>query len=171
MQFDLVDASALLWRLHLRGVDVGQRWNLVADGWQADKPDGAYPFNDVHAMLAFAGAGRDEAARELLARQGTAAFEGPGDGPMMLREIGSPATLAIRAFGEGRFGDCVELLRPVRNRAARFGGSHAQRDLLDQTLIEAARRDGQLALVDALEAERGYAKPEGAEVEVYSQAA
>ena len=171
MQFDLVDASALLWRLHLQGVDVGDRWNLVADGWQADKPDGAYPFNDVHAMLAFAGAGRDEAARELLARQGTAAFEGPGDGPMMLREIGSPATLAIRAFGEGRFGDCVELLRPVRNRAARFGGSHAQRDLLDQTLIEAARRDGQLALVDALEAERGYAKPEGAEVEVYSQAA
>ena len=90
---------------------------------------------------------------------------------MMIRDVGGPATLAIRAFGEGRYGDCVDLLRTVRNRAGRFGGSHAQRDLLDLTLIEAARRDGQGALVEALEAERGYAKPEGAEVEVYGQAA
>jgi hypothetical protein len=34
------------------------------------------------------------------------------------------------------------LLRPVRNIAGRFGGSHAQRDLLDLTLIEAAFRSG-----------------------------
>ncbi len=72
MQFDMVDASALLWRLHLKGVDVGGRWQAIADGWQADAPAGDYPFNDFHAMLAFAGAGRDEAARALLARQATA---------------------------------------------------------------------------------------------------
>ena len=81
------------------------------------------------------------------------------------------ANLPHESHREGRYGECVELLRPVRNRAARFGGSHAQRDLIDQTLIEAARRDGQNGLVTALEAERGYAKPEGAEAEVYSRAA
>ena len=31
---DMVDAAALLWRLHLRGIDVGDRWNAVADNWQ-----------------------------------------------------------------------------------------------------------------------------------------
>jgi len=50
-------------------------------------------------------------------------------------------------------------LRDVRNGAARFGGSHAQRDLLDLTLIAAARRDGQTALERALIAERAAAQP------------
>jgi hypothetical protein len=53
----------------------------------------------------------------------------------------------------------VRLLRPVRNQAQRFGGSHAQRDLLDLTLIEAALRDGQRALAQALAAERIDLKP------------
>ena len=53
-----------------------------------------------------------------------------------------PATRAIMAFGEGRYGDAVRLLRAVRNTAQRFGGSHAQRDLLDLTLIEAAFFEG-----------------------------
>jgi hypothetical protein len=32
---DLVDASALLWRLHLLGHDVGSRWQELADAWDA----------------------------------------------------------------------------------------------------------------------------------------
>ena len=174
MQFDMVDASAMLWRLQLKGVDIGDRWQAIADGWEQDVGKGGestYPFNDWHAMMAFVGAGRDEAAVELLAAQGRGLAAASGDGPLLLREVGQPVTLAVRAFGEDRYADCVELLRPVRNRAHRFGGSHAQRDLIDQTLIEAARRDGQTNLVMALEAERGFAKPEAAEVEVYSQAA
>ena len=42
----------------------------------------------------------------------------------------------------------------------RYGGSNAQRDLLDLTLIEAARRAGQSALHRALLAERETARPE-----------
>jgi hypothetical protein len=67
--------------------------------------------------------------------------------------------------------DASALLRPVRNRAARIGGSHAQGDLIDLTLIEAARRDGQGALVEALEAERAFAKPEGCEAVGWRRAA
>ena len=44
---------------------------------------------------------------------------------------------------------CIAL-RGVREFAHRFGGSHAQRDLLDLTLIEAALRSGQAALAKAL---------------------
>jgi hypothetical protein len=47
----------------------------------------------------------------------------------------------------------------VRNSAHRFGGSHAQRDLLDLTLIEAALRDGQPGLASALAAERAAVRP------------
>ena len=51
-------------------------------------------------------------------------------------------------------GRTVELLRPIRSGAARFGGSHAQRDVIDLTLIEAALRAGDASLAAALTAER-----------------
>ncbi len=66
---------------------------------------------------------------------------------------------AIHAYGQGDYARTVELLRDVRSRAHRFGGSNAQRDLIDQTLIEAARRDGQKDLSWTLIAEREAAKP------------
>jgi hypothetical protein len=53
----------------------------------------------------------------------------------------------------------VELLRSVRPVAIRFGGSHAQRDLLNLTLIEAAFRSGQARIARALAAERTHLKP------------
>jgi hypothetical protein len=51
-------------------------------------------------------------------------------------------------------------LRPIRSYAHRFGGSHAQRDLLDLTLIEAAARAGQDRLAAALRDERTNARRE-----------
>src|SRR5262245_31118174 len=50
---DMIDASALLWRLQLRGVDVGERWQALADAWAPVAGAGNYAFNDVHAMMAF----------------------------------------------------------------------------------------------------------------------
>jgi len=75
------------------------------------------------------------------------------------REVGRPVALAIKAFGHGCYTECVRLLRGVRNIAHRFGGSHAQRDVLDLTLIEAALRDGQQAVAAALAAERAATRP------------
>ncbi|AOF82409.1 hypothetical protein BSY238_646 [Methyloversatilis sp. RAC08] len=61
--FDLVDQSALLWRLHLRGVDVGSRWQALADRWAPIATTGRYAFNDMHATMAFAAAGRTDLIR------------------------------------------------------------------------------------------------------------
>ena len=68
--------------------------------------------------------------------------------------MGRAATQAVHAFGGGRYGEAVQLLRSLRSKAYRFGGSHAQRDVIDLTLIEAAARDGQTLLADALKRER-----------------
>jgi tetratricopeptide (TPR) repeat protein len=155
---DLVDASALLWRLHLRGVDVGSRWDSVADLWAPFAAAGNYAFNDLHAMMAFVGAGRTSLAQAVLDAQ-SAAIQGTGDNAGFTGEVGQAAARAIMAFGEGRYADAARLLRAVRSIAHRFGGSHAQRDLLDLTLIEAALRSGQENLAAALSAERIAAKP------------
>jgi hypothetical protein len=156
---EMIDASSMLWRLHLRGVNVGNRWDPIARNWEPVASSGNYAFNDMHAMMAFVGAGRVKAADAVLEAQ-RAAMDAAGDNAQFTREVGHAATRAIRAFGDGDYGETVRLLRPIRSYAHRFGGSHAQRDLLDLTLIEAASRAGQDRLAAALRTERANAKPD-----------
>ena len=155
---DLLDASAMLWRLHLRGIDVGARWNELADAWAPSIEGGWYAFNDFHAALAFVGAGRDRDAAALLAAMAWRAQRG-GTNAEMTRDVGVPAVRAIVAFGRADYATVVELLEPLRLVAHRFGGSHAQRDVLALTLVEAALRGGQARLARALAAERMNVKP------------
>jgi tetratricopeptide (TPR) repeat protein len=155
---DLLDASALLWRLHLRDIDVGGRWNELADAWQPSIAGGWYAFNDFHAAMAFVGAGRGRDADALIAAMEVRA-QGSGTNAEMTREVGLPAARAIAAFGRGDYATAVELLEPLRLVAHRFGGSHAQRDVLGLTLVEAALRGGQTRLARALAAERMNVKP------------
>ncbi|MEQ1944933.1 tetratricopeptide repeat protein [Mesorhizobium sp. VNQ89] len=159
LALNMLDASALLWRLHLRGVDVGDRWQALAKNWANKATDGNYAFNDMHAMMAFVGAGLNEPARLLLEAQEQAMAVG-GDNAGFTRDVGSPVTRAISAFGEGDYARTVELLRPIRGIAQRFGGSHAQRDVIDLTLIEAAFRAADAHLAMALSAERAAARPD-----------
>jgi tetratricopeptide (TPR) repeat protein len=167
---DMIDASALLWRLHLRGIDVGDRWQALADNWQPVAKAGNYAFNDMHATMAFVGLGRDEAVKDVLAAQ-EEAMARDDDNAAFTREVGRPLTLAIKAFGEGDYSTAVDLIRPVRGIAHRFGGSHAQRDLIDLTLIEAALRGGQGNLAYALSAERAASRPESPLARLFSERA
>ncbi len=155
---DMIDASAMLWRLHLRGIEVGARWQRLAEDWAPFAAAGNYAFNDVHATMAFVGAGRLDLVDTVLEAQ-RAAMQGDGDNAAFTREVGQPLTRAIRAFGEGHHADAVRLIRDVREIAHRFGGSHAQRSVLDLTLIEAALHDGQQALAVALCNERVGTRP------------
>jgi tetratricopeptide (TPR) repeat protein len=156
---EMIDATAMLWRLHLRGVDVGERWQELADSWEPLAADGHYAFNDVHAMMAFVAAGREEAERTLLATLRARADRSGGTNAVMTREVGLPVCVALRAFGRGEWDVAIEMLRPVRLVASRAGGSHAQRDILSLTLIEAALRAGEAKLARALAAERTQVKP------------
>ncbi|MER8640095.1 tetratricopeptide repeat protein [Mesorhizobium sp. M1365] len=159
LALNMVDASAILWRLHLGGVDVGERWATLAANWLPMASAGHYAFNDAHAMMAFVGAGLEAPARNLLEAQ-REAMRGKDDNAGFTRDVGHPLTLAIKAFGEGNYAGTIRLIRPIRAIAHRFGGSHAQRDVIDLTLIEAALRSGDGALARALAAERALARPD-----------
>jgi hypothetical protein len=63
------------------------------------------------------------------------------------------------SFANGDYADVVKRLLPIRTIANRFGGSHAQRDLIHLTLVEAALRSNQIKLARALVAERTQMKP------------
>lgn len=155
---EMLDASALLWRLHLRGADVGLRWKDLADVWEKKVEDGYYVFNDMHAMMAFVADGRERSARWLLDNLVRRLDRG-GTNAMMTRDVGLPACRAIHAFARGNYRMTVEELMPLRPFAHRFGGSHAQRDVLSLTLIEAAIRGNEPRLSRALASERTELKP------------
>lgn len=158
IQLMLLDAAALLWRMHLNGVDVGQRWNELAACYAKGEEAGFYAFNDMHAMVAFVATGRQQDAASLL-RKAEDASDAPGTNGMMTREVGLPILHALLAFGAGRYGEVIDRLMPVRYRAFLFGGSHAQRDIVHRTLIEAALRAGDKSLAHGLAHERVALKP------------
>jgi len=158
---DMIDQSALLWRLALRAVDVGERWQPLAERWAPHAAAGNYAFNDVHAMMAFASAGRGDLAAQLLDSQ-REALATDGDNRAFIAEVGEAATRAVQAFVAGDHDTVVSLVRPIRSSAHRFGGSHAQRDLLDLTLIESALRSGDRPLAAAFASERVALRPSSA---------
>lgn len=136
---ELIDASALLWRLELRGVGPGARWRHLAERWAPHAEDGSCAFNDVHAMLAFVGSGRRDLAARLADTQ-RRGLAGGGTYEAMLRDVGSPACRALAAFGEDDYALAAALLRGLPERSHRIGGSHAQRGLIGLTLRAAEAR-------------------------------
>ena len=136
----LIDAAALLWRLQLRGSrDTGARWPELADAWSARIDDGFCSFNDVHAMLAFVGA-RDWQRALRLERALADARSLPTRHGETTRLLGLPACRALIAFGRGDDVLATTLLAGLPAHAHRLGGSHAQRDVLHLTLMNAADR-------------------------------
>jgi hypothetical protein len=137
---------------------VGSRWSELIDAWQTSIDGGWYAFNDVHAMMAFVAAGRERDADRLLAAMAKRAENGVTNAAMT-REVGLPVARALRAFGRGDHATATTLLESVRLTAHRFGGSHAQRDVLHLTLAESAIRAGGANYARAVAAERLALKP------------
>lgn len=153
---DLVDASALLWRLSLSGCDVGDRWSELAGSWDNHADGKLYPFNDWHAAMAYLGAGRDNDVERLLASM--RAPNGP-ETATWARTTGVPLVEGFSAFWRGDYDFATEKLHSARFVANSFGGSHAQRDVIDGTLLEAAVRGGLNDVAHALANERLALKP------------
>lgn len=154
-----IDASALLWRLHLEGVDVGDRFEKLATCWERASEDAIYAFNDLHAIMAFIGAGRMADAERTLKAMRKAA-RNTGDNAYMSAAIGVPLAEAFIAYGAGRYAECVEKIAATRSLAQRFGGSHAQRDILSLTALHAALKGKQAETARAFAFERTLHKPQ-----------
>lgn len=135
----LADSASLMWRIQMYGgVAPSVPWEEVRDqAAPAAKAPGP-AFRDAHAALAFASAG-DEASYgrmvdglEDLASQGNA----------LAREVTLPLVRGIGAFANGAYDEAVQRIEPAFDQLARMGGSHAQREVFEDTLLEAYLRAG-----------------------------
>ena len=154
----LVDASALLWRLQLRGTASQRRWHEITRLWLRQHTFGNRAFDLVHAVIAFAAAKKHACARRLAKRL-------KGDSLLRARSgseelaLAGPLTTAIMSFCRGDYDRAVESIAVIRTAADRCGGSVAQCDLIHLTLLEAALRGHWKRLARTLAAERAVRKP------------
>jgi hypothetical protein len=158
-----LDAASILWRLHLLGSDVTAHAQALVDAWPAgDDEAGYYAFNDVHRVAALLAAGafaRAEAWVARCAERALSADDARRANHAMAREVGLPLMRGLLALERGDADGAADTIYPMRAQARGFGGSHAQRDLVDQTLLAAAARGHRRALGRALLNERVMAKP------------
>ncbi|SHN42443.1 tetratricopeptide repeat protein [Cryptosporangium aurantiacum] len=161
VSLELLDAAALLWRFALAGDPQPERFADLVEPWQQRTATAFYAFNDAHAVMAYVGAGRFDLAEALIADR-VAWLRTPHPGVSnqeMTARVGLPVCQALLAFGRGEYDTVVDLLYPIRGHVNEFGGSHAQRDAVYKTLIEAALRAGRLAIARSLVSERLNVRP------------
>ena len=155
---DVANAVSLLARLAGDGVDVGSRWDELADLAERRIGDGCIVFADLHYLMALLATGRTEAASRLGAR-----LAGEDDGTELGRvavEAGAPAAAGLAAASAGRHEAALHELLRARPAFQRIGGSHAQRDVFVRITIDAAVRaerfDTAARLIEERAAERGH---------------
>src|SRR6185312_4424403 len=110
-------------------------------------------FTDLHAAMAELGAGQEAAVEQRLGWMRATAASGT-EAASCYRDVGVPLVEAFLAFRRRAYDRTVALLHPVRFDVWRIGGSHAQRDIVDWTLTEAALRAGMRDVALALAHER-----------------
>ncbi len=155
---DLVDASAFLWRLHVLGHDLAGRWDELSEAWREHADGRLYAFNDWHAAMAYLGSGKIAECNELqrkLEHQSTLKTEASG----WAMNIGATLIRGFNAFEQKQYDLVVDLLLPARAISNQFGGSHAQRDIIDWTLMEAAVRSSRPGVAKCLANERVALRP------------
>ena len=158
LALSLTNATALLWRLDLLGCDIGDRWQEQADLWEGHADGKCLVFADIHAAMAELGSDREALVERRLAWMRETAANG-AEAAGLYRTVGIPIVEGLTAFHRGAYAEAVELLLPVRCDLWQIGGSHAQRDVVDWTLTEAAVRASHRDVALALAHERLANRP------------
>ena len=152
----LTDSASLLWRLELNGCGWdGMPWSDVCTVARRITARPGMAFNDMHAALAFAATGDDEALAAL--NDGLRALEAKGN--PLAGELMLPLVQGIGAFGHGDYQGCARLLEPLLDRVIGVGGSNAQREVVQDTVLEAYLRAEDYDRAEALLRQRLDRRP------------
>ena len=132
------DAASLLWRLSLAGkAGLEPYWREVAAYGDRFFPRAGPHFADVHYALVAAATGSVVLETRLAELEALEA-----DGRLAPGAAAIGLCRGIRAFAEGDNDNAIRILEPLMPAVVRIGGSHAQRELWEDTLIVACLRGG-----------------------------
>lgn len=142
--FNISDSSALLKRLEMEGVSVGERWHEVYKVCESQTSGGnKSAFYDAHFMMSALGAKQKTEAQKLMDDIREYMKQGNSLNHHVKREVGAAICESLMAYDEGDAARAVDLLYPLRYDIYKIGGSIAQRDVIHQLLIHAAMDSSQ----------------------------
>jgi len=147
---DLQNAAALLWRLEQLGIDVGNRWEELADKAEARIGEAGHLLMVPHLMLALAATGRDAAAARFVAALRELAADPSVWTAPAIADVVIPVCEAVQAHRRGDYSRVVDLLAPRQPQIRLLGGSNAQRDMFFQMLVDAAMKADRRDVVSAM---------------------
>jgi tetratricopeptide (TPR) repeat protein len=139
LYIDVQNAASMLFRLERQGIDVGQRWNELADKAEARIGDCLSTFTLPHWMMALAATRRWAAADRMLDAMREIASKSEGTVPLLVRDHALPVCAAIVARAKGDPAGALTLMRPALQGMEKLGGSHAQQDVLQQLFLDCAK--------------------------------
>jgi tetratricopeptide (TPR) repeat protein len=160
---DQVGAVSLLARLEMAGVDVGPRWQDLADYLAARAEDTVQPYLTLQYLYGLARAERAE-ARTLLKAVRQRAHSAPPHTREVWRDVALPASEGLHAYTRRDYDHAWRELCRAMPRMIEAGGSHAQRDFFEQILLDAAIESGRWAAAQRMLELRRAADPNGVPV-------
>ena len=129
---DLCNDVSLLLRLELLGVDIGDRWRVLAEKAGSRTEDRILTFIDCHVVAALAAAGQVDKAERMVEEMASAGG--------VFADVGATVSKALIAHRVGNYPAAARLLGDVRDTIVTIGGSHAQRNLFELLLEDAGDR-------------------------------
>lgn len=133
-----VNAASLLARLELHNVDVGNRWDAVADKARDHIHDHVNGYLDLHFLLALVSAGQDARANTMVASMEDHAAKRTQLGDLSWQHVILPAARGVIAHRHGEKEQAAHHLSLALPGLHLAGGSHAQRALFQDMYNDAA---------------------------------
>ncbi|HEY9644209.1 MAG TPA: tetratricopeptide repeat protein [Coleofasciculaceae cyanobacterium] len=137
---DQVGAIALLLRLELRGVEVGHRWQLLAQHLLPRIHEHALPFQDLHYIYALARAGKTGCTQDMLLSMAAHAQTCKPPLQQAWTHVALSAARGLVAHAQADWQQAIAQLQSVLPHLWAIGGSHAQRQLFDQIYLNAVQQ-------------------------------
>ncbi|AWN46282.1 tetratricopeptide repeat protein 38 family protein [Methylobacterium terrae] len=152
----VTDAVSLLWRLKAYGHEVpAGLWEEARAYASGTFARAGFSFADAHMGILAAATG-DEAAAAARIADLTALVEA---GTLAAGPVVPAICRAALAFAAEDFAGCARLLEPVAAEVVRIGGSGAQREMIEDTLLVALMRGGEAAKARTLLDRRLHRRP------------
>lgn len=128
---DLCNATSLLWRLELIGVDVGARWDGLLEISRNHIHDDELVFASLHYLMPLARL-KDKAGCRAFIQHLKKWSQDDSTQASVVEEVGLPLAEALVEMSSGQRSKAKDLFKSVRHTTIKIGGSHTQRDLFDQ---------------------------------------
>ncbi|MCE0850144.1 tetratricopeptide repeat protein [Pseudomonas asiatica] len=150
------DTSSFLWRMQAYGHDVpASMWDAAAEYASSYFQQPGFPFADFHMAMLAAATGDQHA----LEQRATTLATLVRDGNLRAGPVVPALCHAVMAFADGHYADCARILEPVAHDVVRIGGSGAQREIVQDTLLVSLMRSGEAEKARALLDQRLHRRP------------